>query len=617
MWSLRKRAVSVAWALVLSMALGVGPAKAGSAKDVLKLVPADAWGFAVVKSLGNFDKKAETLKEALGLGYETPVTSLALAPLGLGDELDTSKPVCVVFLDAQKLGGPQNAGVLLVPAKDPRALLEKLSAEEAQEGVSKCTVAGEPSFAAVKGNVVVLGQNEDAVVKIVKSKKTLSEGFAESRLAALEKSDVYVSISVHLVVSAYKEMLMPMMQMMSAPSGVGAQEIEQLFKMLEEMQSLDFAVRFEQKGFALQVLSVPRPESDLARLYGDEKNTKEPLLALLPKDKYLLAIGSTATNSELKKKFGGDKPLSGVLKMLQLGELDAEALKTLDATLLKLQESIKRYAVSVNMLADGSDGIFGVCLVAQTDDAKQFTEGVRTMYKAVGKVTDDEDFGEAMKSVRHEAEAETIAGKKVDTIKVDVDGLARMSESDEEDVKRLKTLLGKECVVRFGPCDDKHFVLSFGGGSKQFEAICGAVKSSGDALSTDAGIKSTSGELPSPRVGEAYLALDHVAQALKSAAKAMGEEEEFPFDLPTLNAPIALSNAVRNEISQTDIVVPMALIKAGKEAFDKYAARADQEEFDEDEEADAPQAGKKPGKEKPQPEENEDEGEEEGGESDE
>lgn len=604
--------------LALGLMAPTGAARADGPADILPLVPSDAWGFVVIKSLKNLDDKAASLKETLGLSYETPVTPMALGMLGLAEDIDNTRPLGVVMLDVQKFGDPQKATILLIPAKDPAALLKKLAAgaAEAAEGenkdegggeegagkpakksgdaeegdaagggekeVTRVSVMGEPGYAAIKGKTVILGPGEEGVLKIVKAKKPMSESFAGDRAATMGQCDLFISVSMNRVLGAYKQMILPLAQMATAAQGASGKDIEMLFKMFEEMEGLDIGLAFDKKGFALRLNTTPKKGSDLAQLYSDEKNSKSPLLDMLPRQKYIFAAAATAAPSEARKKFGGGNTLSNALKMAQLGEMNEEAVKTLDQTFVQLQDSIERYGISVSLINSETEGLFGVCMVAQTASAREFTENVRKIYKTLAKVTDDEDFADALKHVKHQPDAETIAGTKVDTLTLDIDNVAKKFEAEEGEIKKVRAVLGKDCVIRFGPADEKHFVISFGGGKRQFETACGAAKSSGDLLSADAGIQAAGGDLPSPRNAEMFIAFDTAVQAFKALAKAHGEEDEMPFDLPAINAPVSIGSTVQNDISRIEILIPMKLIKAGKEAYDKYAAKAGQDDFDDE-----------------------------------
>lgn len=569
--------------LMLGTALAAPPAlRAATPKDILENVPADAWGFLLIGSLDGIDTKAAKLGETLGLPIPPQVSNMALASLGIGEEIDRKSPICAVMMDAQKFASADKAAVLIIPASNPKGLLEKLQGSEGTDGVTKCTVMGEPAFASVKGKMVILGPDQDCVTKVAKSSKMLGDKLAKARMAVIEKSDIYLSVSLGAVATTYKDMWMPMMQMMTAPTDPEGKSVKQISKAVTEVSALDIAINLDDGGFGFKILIDAVENSDLQKLLGDEKSTSNPLLAGLPKETYLLTMGSMASHSEHAAKFSSQTPISDLMRMTQMEGLDAKSVEALDKEIVSIQKMIKHYAVSVAALPDGSDGIFGVTLVAETDSAKDFIEGVRKAYQTAWKVTSDEDVATVKEAITHKADAETIADNKVDTITFDMQKLSELEEGADDDLKHVHAVLGKECVLRFGPGGDKHVVFTWGGGKDRFESVCTALKAKGEMLSSDKGITELSEQLPSPRVSEGFIAVDNILQTIKKAMKAVGEEEEFPFEVPTIDAPLAGSTTVQDNVMRLDFVVPMKLIKAGKEAYDKYAATAAEEDFDEE-----------------------------------
>jgi hypothetical protein len=701
MWFRRTFIASLLSLAIFAAIAPLSTARAEGPKDVLQLVPDDAWGFVVLKSLNNLDDKAAQVKEVIGAQFPTPITPMALMMLNLGDKVDMSMPIAAVMMDAKKYG-PRNAGdalILLVPAKDPKALVDSLAVKEADggndadddeeggnakdkakdkgkgkpgdslnqpetkkppkegkgpdegkksdegkesaEGITKIQVMGQPAFAAVKGKYVIVGSNEECITKVVKTKKTMAEGIAEARTAALEKNDVFVSIAMSTVVNAYKDMFMPLLQMATAATDPEGKNIKQLMKVLGETSAVDLALSFDKSGLTFIVLMAPLKDSDMEKAMGDAKNSDKSLLARLPAEKYLLTMGTTGSYSQHNEKFGGDNMFSQMIKSAGAKGLNEEALKTLDAELLKLAKASGPTALCVSFLPDGAEGMFGATVVAELKDPKEYIAGLRNIYKIAWTVAegpdkdksagkkaegdegedeekpaakkeakDDEKKGKESKgdstkdeiakikeNVVHAADAETIDGNKIDTLTIKLAGLADMLDVGEDEVGMVQKVLGKEIVIRFGAVEDKYFVLTFGGGKKRFETVCKHLKSPGEGLDKDASIKEASGQLPTPRVSEFYIAVDNIAQAIKSVATALGEGEEFPFEVPTVNAPVAISGAMKGPVQQINIVVPMKLIKAVKEVIEKMSASGgdfdeDEEGVEEDEEAPAKPAAK-------------------------
>jgi hypothetical protein len=460
--------------------------------------------------------------------------------------------------------------------------------------------------------MVILGSSPDTVLKVSKAKKTLAEGFDKARTAALGKADVYVSVGLSKVLGAHKETVMPMLQMVMAASDPSGKAAQNLIKMFEEMAAIDIALSLDKESVSLVVLTLPEKDSDLEKLMKDTKNSTEPLLKVLPKEKYLLAAGGTAAYSEHAEKFSGGAGLTDMLKSTGMAGLDEKAVKSIEEGLKKLGKICDAWAMSASALPAGGEGMVGLTIVIETKDPKEFVGEFRKVYKAVWTVSDDEDFAKVKESIVHTPDAETIGDNKVDTIVVKLDGLAEMGDLEEDDLAKIEKVVGKEIAVRFGPAGSKHVAITFGGGKQRFQSICDGLKSSGPGLAADSTIKAMGGRLPSARASEAYIAVDNILQLAKDLAKTMGEEEEVSFEVPTIDAPLAFSSSQVGSAQQIDIIIPMKLITSVKELVAKQMS-AGAAAFDEEEE----EEGKEEAEEDEGKDEDEDEAEEDEGDKDE
>jgi hypothetical protein len=353
--------------------------------------------------------------------------------------------------------------------------------------------------------------------------------------------------------------------------------------MFSEIATFDLSVGVDDKGFSLKMLVSPQEDSDLEKMMAEQKNTTGCVRA--SQGKVPVFVWRHGHSKRACRQILRSQPLSSMVKMLGSQAIDAKAIEKIDEQLVLLQKAVRRYAMSISALPEGSDGLFGAAIVAEVGDAKAFVEGIREIYKAAWKASEDEDFVALKKSIVHKADDETIGERKVDTIKISLSGLAERAEKGKKEVEKIEKVVGKDCVVRFGAVDDKHVAVVYGGGTKRFENVCGAVTSKKDSMSGDQGIIDVSGQLPSPRSGEGFIAVDNIIQTLKAGAKLMGEDDEFPFEAPTLNAPVAWAVSLQDKsVSRVDIVVPMKLVKAVKEAAEKFQASAKNDNFDEDDE---------------------------------
>lgn len=594
---------AVCMSLVMTSAV-----RADDHKDLLKVIPADAWGVVMLKSLDQIDARAKLINDLVGLDLPIPVTPMALAPLNLGDTLDMNRPVAVVMLNVQKYGTMSigDAFVLVVPSKKPKALLEKLAAEELEAGLNKCEIMGEPAFAAKKGKFLIVGPSQEAVTAVVKSKKSVADSLHKARLPFLKKADISISLAPSVVIGAYKDMIMAMLPMLAGPTGGNTQQLEQGIEMMIQIGTLDIAISLTDNGLALGTLVAPIADSDLAKVYASIENDDKSFLTLLPKEQYLLAGGGSSRYSEHAAAFGADKPVSTLLSQPGFGlDVSAEIAKKMDKEALKLIKSLRGYAFSISTFKDTKDGMLGITFVLETKNSKDFVQGMRELWKDANALMegaksedgedgedaeDVEEAKEAMKLVLHTPDAEMIAGNKVDTVTINLKELAEASTVDSEVLEMFGKLFGKDFMVRFGAADGKHLVLTFGGGKDRFEQVCKAVKADDGGLSKDAGIVKLSKRLTKPRAGEIYLSADNLANAIKVVMKELGEEEEFPVEIPKIDAPIAFSVAADKGATLYEVLVPVELIKAAKGAYDKFALTSvvdfDEEDDDDDEDDD-------------------------------
>ncbi|MFQ5411750.1 MAG: hypothetical protein ACE5EC_05615 [Phycisphaerae bacterium] len=162
-------------------------------------------------------------------------------------------------------------------------------------------------------------------------------------------------------------------------------------------------------------------------------------------------------------------------------------------------------------------------------------------------------------------------------------GCAELFEIEEDDLATFKKILGEEFILRFGVVGKKHFLCTFGGGAKRYEAACKIAASGGDSLANDKGIAELARVLPKQRSIEGYIAVDNILQIAKSVAKIVGEEEGMPFEVPKIDAPIVFGAAQVGDMQCFKLFVPMKLVTAIKKIIDEQA-KAEMEAFDEEDE---------------------------------
>lgn len=589
------------------------PAMAGPTTDVLKHVPKDAWGFAVVRSINTIDKNIAQLQD-FGLPIMPGFRLGALLqnpPFNLGDSADLERPLCVVMLDMKKFGkadaenAPPDASravALLLPAKDPKAIMKKLAVGESEgAGVRKISITDQQLYAVEMDNYLVVGKSEKTV-KEISAYSGDGPPLADARKALMELTDVYVSFSVDHVYGTYGMQFAPVMQMAMMQADPTGKSWQRFDKLVKEMDSFDFGLRMDDKGIAMRGLLLPKKDSDLEQFMKDTKNIKSSKLKLLPKEDYLVAWGSTMSYSDQAEKFADQNPIASLVRTLQLADVDQATVKAIDAECMKLTKEAKAQATTFTMLPGGSQGRIGFASVVETDKPEMYIDGIRKIYKNIWRISSSEELKKAKGLLTHTPDAETIEGGKVDTLTLNNKQLIEELEIAPDDVKALKSLLGEDLTVRFGVVGDKHVVLTFGGGKDRYGEVAKLVKSGGETtLASDTGIKTTSQNLADPRSTEIYISVENFMRLIKVATKEIDGEDAIPFDIPNIDAPAGFDAAAVDSGIRFDMFVPMKLVDAIKKAVKEQAAH-DMEAFDEmdsDTEGDmGNDSGAKPGEKK-------------------
>jgi hypothetical protein len=339
---------------------------------------------------------------------------------------------------------------------------------------------------------------------------------------------------------------------------------EQLKLLVDGMAHGLIGVSLGKPGLGLRFMMTMKPESKMAKMYKIETTTQS-LLTGLPAGEYVGVFGQAIDPEQTKTSF--DQGIDPYVEMLKGQEgMDSEKIDRMRNWLKDWVVLWKGIRGSVVATEPGPEGLFACNLVFETTDAGKWMELARKM---VGELLTweiaNEDVKKIMATVSHQADAEEIGGVKVDHVKVDLWELARKEEAPDEDVANLKKVLGEEGIVfRMGAVDSKTAVVCLGG--KTSTALLIKRAASNDApLEKDAGIEKVSAYLPKKRQSVAYVALDNIVKLVRNITDAMGEEM-FPLQVPTINAPLALTGTGGKEWMQVDILLPTDLMIAGKNA---------------------------------------------------
>ena len=543
---------------------------------ILKWVPADAWGFAIVKSLDQIDKKAETLQKEFGLDIP-PIRASVLAMLPIATAFDGSRPIGVIALNIREMG--EKAVAFLVPASDPAGLIARLQPGEVVDGLTPCNIAGETIFTKALDKYVLASPSEACCRAIIDSDKRLADGFPPDRAEMLARSDIFASVALGAGLKAYSAEVAGMAALAAGSMPADPRQIEKWIATAGQIETLDLTLTLDENGLWLGWLNTAAKDTELAKYYAGCKTSDDLLVQWLPREDCLICAGGIIAKSGAAS--GDSGLLFGMLWYAAESALESVQARPVLNECASLGRDVSRYAASISLIPGQSRSTLAAAVVLETDDPARMVEGLRKLYRTILAVSNDPEFDGIKKSIVHRNEAEVIAGRKIDTITVDPKLLAGAGVNIES-LKQAELLLGRDLTVRFGPIGDKQVAIAAGGGQARFEAIINAANGkSPDSMKSDPGIRAVAENVHKPRSSEFYIAVDHIVQAIRSPAKAAGNDDPIPVDLPRLDAPAVFCSSIARRTARWEFFMPKRLMVAVKQVSDR-AATAAPRNFDEE-----------------------------------
>ncbi|MBI4717003.1 MAG: hypothetical protein HY763_04305 [Planctomycetes bacterium] len=573
----RKLMLSLSCLLFLAGA----PVQAGDPmKEAIATLPADAMGFACVPSLKSLDANFQQAINDLNLQpfVQPPANSLVALikqNLPMFAALDESGAFAIVLMPAETLMDLSNATALVVPAADPKAMLEGMGGQPGEGGVWSVSMMGQPSYAISGDKRIVVTQSAEVAKKFAESKGGLDAKLKPGEIKALEGLDLAIWLDGDRMLKLFKPQidgLVAMATMMQAGSGpVGMKQAEatknQVNMLVEGTSSLGLGVSLKKPGLSLRLAMTSKPGSELSKQMK-VKPTAESLLKGLPGDKYMAVFGQTADPSQMKASMKAFDPYFGMLEAVE--GIDKEKVGQLKSVVEEWLPMMSGLRGALRSTPDGSDGLFGASLLIDTSDAKKWLDltgkAVELAKKLVTESTNehiDADVKKAVEAITFKADAEDAGSVKTCHLKFDV---AKVAEMDDEEKEELGKVLGKDgLLLRLAAVDGNTVAVTFGGGAAGMGKLVEAAKKKESPLDADAGIKKVATNLPAERASVLYLAVDQIIAGIQHVMKAV-DEEELPVTMPTIDAPLAMSATGGDEWSRFDIFLPTELLVAAKNA---------------------------------------------------
>jgi hypothetical protein len=596
-----KSRIGLLAAIALSAMTFTTTARAGDRMiDALASIPEEAIGFVCIPSLEQLD--ADYKQAIVDLGVQELVPPMAQSLLmtmkmvPMFATVDTTKPVMIVAMPAKTLAELGKSVALILPTTDPKPILQGMMGQENDDGTWKVNAFGTPMIAATGKGKLILASTAKIARKIEGNKKSYASRLTKEQRGFLEKLDIAVWIDAPPLIEMFRPQIdgLVMMAMMSNmgqgamnEDGARAQK-EQIDMLLDGTAGLGFGLALDRVGLDLRFGMTAKTGSELSKQMAGVATTGS-LLTGLPSEDFLIVMGGVTDpkqTREATKEF--DQAFAMILADLKL---DEEKGKTFD----ELKDALKEWTVlltgmrtSIHLLPENADGVIGAAAVIETTDSKKWMDLLDRMVDLSVELIDtpdmDEEFREFAGALSFTKDAETIGGTKFTHWKID---LSKIEDAEEDELAKMEKIIGKDgLLVRIGVVDSKTIVFAFGGGKTQVKTLVETVRSGRDIVGESAGVKKVNAELPSSKTFAMYFAADRILTLIKRVTKVLGEDDEIPFDVPKVDAPIAFVGSSAIGWTRADIYIPMELgaafatvakeMKAKEEAEAREAAKTEE-----------------------------------------
>ena len=584
-----------AWAQTAASApaTATAPALPPDPIAVLKMIPADATGFVVLRDMKELSNDVVTLAGTLGLPMGA--NGLFPAPLdwlketaGIQAGLDETGSVALVLLNCADVQNSEEVAkklVVLVPTNDAKRLLQMLQAQpdSQDKDIYAVNLMGQASVATPKGRFLIVCQTPEALKAAMKAEgEGIVKIMSPDRVAAYGACDLFAwgdlrGFSKPLR-DGVKNTLLGMMAMAQPGAAEKGQEsVQKLEKFIDESREVSLGLSLGRSGLNISAYFRMDPASSMGAEMKASKASTDSLLVGLPDEPTVFALGIVVSHGEKSKV---PDLVDTVLTSAGVsGHFGPEQTTALKDSLTKVFGGVHLLSGSLaNLPADAKLGLLSAVFVAQVDDSDEFLTQSRKAFDVVKDVVNSTaakagdkqpDTAAAAKSVadaiQWKAKAEQVAGLSVDQIVVDA---AKVPDVTPEDVQQIKGVLGPEgIVVRVAAVDKHHVVFVFGGGQERFAKVVDLAKK-GEAPLGKGAIQALNKRLPAgPRLVEGYLHVDQLLKLVTGVMAQSGQQQTMPFVMRNA-APIAFCvNRVSDSAQEIHIVLPTELILSIREAM--------------------------------------------------
>ncbi|UCF32483.1 MAG: hypothetical protein JSV78_09115 [Phycisphaerales bacterium] len=536
---------------MLLVMCSLSPGARAAEPDVLSVIPADTLAAITIRDPAGLDAKLRELGNELGFG-SVSLFLLAKGQLQMVEGIDEQGTIAILLVP--NVGAPDalHDMVLLMPTTDRAKLLAFLAPEPVEEGYVKVRIKQQDTYVGTRGAFTVLAPRLETAKRVVACKEGMGSQLSQYQRQHVQVADVSVLVNVKALAS-----------------GSGRADFKRFMSLLglREKQLGDYKfwqlfARMEPSGATVEVYT----ERIEGAAQASTDASHEGLLTGLPDEDFVAAVGMAGGTLERRTVYTTEV----LLDYLERSQgLDESRRGDLVEAVRKMSSQAARVSQVVSLLPEGPDGLFGLVKLIETrDDPRRLINAIENFVAVLKSgVIVDPVYAKAIERITYRRSAEQVGELPVDHLFMDVAGLKDVDEG------MVKKAIGQDGVlVRVGAVDERHLLVTLGGGLKRFEALAAAVREGRSSLAKNAGIMRAAGKLPASRSVEVFVAVDRLAELVKRVARAM-DMDVPPITVTKLDEPMSVGlSEVGSAGTLFTVVIPRPVLIEIIKAFVDLAA---------------------------------------------
>ncbi|MFQ5461928.1 MAG: hypothetical protein ACE5E5_04785 [Phycisphaerae bacterium] len=465
-------------------AVGSGERAPASVRPpILEVIPAEARAVVVVRDWPAAREKLASLHVAAFAAVNPPFSAV-LRGLAIVDGLDEHGAIAAVLMPAGDEDEMAAAdGLLLVlPTVDVAHLMTLWEPEPLEDGAYRIRLMGRESFLAGVNGYAIIGPSLEVVRAAAHPPRSLALRLPSNLKDLLGRYDVGVWIDAQAGT---------LDGLLAAPEESAAWWVRAGAWLFGEHRQIMAGVRFLPDSISVETYLEPTDP-----IHAALTDTNAPLLIGLPEGDHAWAF--SMVNDDRGSSMA---MLHGALiaALVQGGWLDSSRASELASQLASIGRRTQRVLWFAGAPDPPAFEAAGVWRARGT--AGMLLGEIRSLVRFMqsGSAA-DERINRLLASLVYRRAVETIDGVVVDQVAVD------FTDGEPTEFGSVKRLLGPEgLLVRVGVVDDRHVVVSLGGGARRFQAIVAAVRRGADPVRARAAMDAVAIHLPAGRTLAAYL----------------------------------------------------------------------------------------------------------------